>query len=194
MSENSETKRIIVGISGASGAIYSIRLLEILKEIDQIETHLVISEAGAQTIALETEYKRTKVEALADQHYNNQDPSAAIASGSFKTDGMVVAPCSIKSLSSIANSANNNLLLRAADVTLKERRRLILMPRETPLHLGHIRLMAQVTEIGAILLPPMPAFYHKPQTIDDLINHTLQRCLDLLDIQPPEELSTRWRE
>lgn len=194
MSKDQINKKIIVGISGASGAIYGIRLLEIFKEIENIETHLVISDASAQTIGLETEMTRAQVEKLADHSYDINQISAAIASGSFKTDGMVVAPCSIKTLSGIANSSNTNLLLRAADVTLKERRRLVLIPRETPLHLGHLHLMTAVSEIGAILLPPIPAFYLKPKSIDDIINHTLQRCLDLLNIEPPPDLSKRWRE
>jgi 4-hydroxy-3-polyprenylbenzoate decarboxylase len=189
---NMEVKRLIVSISGASGAIYGIRLLEILKELEHIETHLVITEAGKRTIGMETKYKIKDVETLADKNYDNDDIGAPIASGSFQTDGMVVAPCSIKSLSGIAISSNNNLLLRAADVTLKERRRLVIMPRETPLHLGHLRLMMQVTENGAILLPPMPAFYHQPTSIDEIIDHTLQRCLDLLKITTPKGLSERW--
>ena len=185
-------KRLIIGISGASGAIYGIRLLEILQVMAEIETHLVITEAGQRTISQETEYKPADVQALADYIYPNKDIGAAIASGSFKTDGMVIAPCSMKTLSGIAHSRNDNLLTRAADVTLKERRPLILLPRETPLHLGHLRLMTAATEIGAIMLPPMPAFYNQPKSIKDLVNHTLQRCLDLLGIEPPGELSERW--
>jgi len=185
--------RLIIGISGASGVIYGIRLLQILREIETIETHLVISEAGAKTIGLETDFTPKEVQSLADVVYDNQDFSAAIASGSFKTSGMVVAPCSIKTLSGIAHSSNTNLLLRSADVTLKERRPLVLIPRESPLHLGHLRLLVQASEIGAVIQPPMPAFYHHPQSIDDLINHTLQRCLDLLHIDLPEDLSQRWQ-
>lgn len=186
-------RRLIVGITGASGVIYGIRFLNILNKMGGIDIHLVITEAGERTIALETSCQLIQLKELASQMYDNHDIGAAIASGSFKTDGMVVIPCSIKSLSGIANSSNNNLLLRAADVTLKERRRLLLLPRETPLHLGHLRLMQQAAEMGAILLPPMPAFYHHPQTIDDLIDHTLLRCLDLLQLPAPEELSQRWQ-
>lgn len=187
-------KNIIVGISGASGAIYAIRLLQILKEYDFVNTHLVISDAGKQTIEFETNYKNIEVENLADKVYLNKDIGAAIASGSFKTDGMIVIPCSMKSLSAIANSHNENLLIRAADVTLKERRRLVIVPREAPLHLGHLRLMAQVTEIGAIIMPPMPAFYNKPKTLEDIIDQTIQRCLDLLDIQGIKDISLRWKQ
>jgi 4-hydroxy-3-polyprenylbenzoate decarboxylase len=192
MSENKPPTRLIVGISGASGVIYGIRLLQTLQQLDTVETHLVISEAGARTISLETDFSLKEVEDLADTVYDNRDLSAVIASGSFKTGGMVVAPCSIKSLSGIANSSNTNLLLRAADVTLKERRPLVLIPRECPLHLGHLRLLVQAAEIGSVILPPMPAFYHHPQSIDDLIQHTLQRCLDILHIDHPEDLAKRW--
>ncbi len=189
-----QQKRVIVGISGSSGAIYGIRLLEILRDIENVETHLVITDASAQTIGLETDYSLEDIRSLSDKSYDNSNMAAAIASGSFKAHGMVVAPCSVKSLSGIANSTNNNLLLRAADVTLKERRRLVLMPRETPLHLGHLRLMTAVTEMGAVLLPPMPAFYTNPKSLEDMIDHTLLRCLDLLDIEAPPGLSHRWGE
>lgn len=186
-------RTIIVGLSGASGVIYGIRLLESLQQIPDVETHLVISDAARQTIALETSYPIETVEALANVSYGFQDIAAPIASGSFPTDGMVVIPCSMKTLSAIALSYTENLLTRAADVTLKERRRLILVPRETPLHLGHLRLMLQVVEMGAILLPPIPAFYHHPRTIDDLIMQTVVRVLDLLAIRFPEEPPVRWR-
>lgn len=186
-------KKIIVGISGASGVIYGIRLLEVLRDLPEIETHLVMSSAAGITMGLETAYTRDAVHALADVNYRFKDIAARIASGSFKTDGMVVLPCSMKTLAGIANSFSDNLLLRAADVVLKDRRRLVLVPRETPLHLGHLRLMTQVTEYGAILLPPMPAFYHRPQTIDDIINQTVNRVLDLLDIDLPQDLFTRWQ-
>ena len=185
-------KRLIVGISGASGVIHGIRLLELLQTVENIETHLVISTAGAQTIGLETDYTIDTVSALADVCYRFYDIAAAISSGSFKTVGMVVIPCSMKTLAGIANSFSDNLLLRAADVVLKDRRRLVIVPRETPLHLGHLRLMTGVTEMGAILVPPMPAFYHHPKTIDDLVNQNVNRVLDLLDIDLPNDLFSRW--
>ncbi len=183
--------RIVVGISGSTGAIYGIRLLQVLAKHPDVETHLVMSNPAKQTIVLETEYTVEQVEALAHQAYRINDIAAALASGSFKTAGMVVIPCSMKTLSAIANSYDDNLLARAADVTLKERRRLVLVARETPLHLGHLRLMAQVTEMGAVLAPPMPAFYNKPKTVDDIVNQTIGRVLDLLGIEN-EELFTRW--
>jgi 4-hydroxy-3-polyprenylbenzoate decarboxylase len=186
-------KRLVVGISGASGVIYGIRLLEVLRGVKDVETHLVLTPAARQTVALETDAKVEAVEALATVHYHPNDIAAAISSGSFRTAGMVVIPCSMKTLSGIALSFSDNLLLRAADVTLKERRRLVLAPRETPLHLGHLRLMTQVTEMGAILAPPMPAFYHRPQTLDDIINQTVNRVCDLLEIELPEDLFERWR-
>lgn len=186
-------KRLIIGLSGASGMIYGIRLLEVLRQVEGVETHLVVSQAGAQTIGLETDYTLDEVEALADVTYRFRDIAAAIASGSFKTHGMVVIPCSIKTMAGIAHSYSDNLLLRAADVVLKDRRRLVLVLRETPLHLGHLRLMTQVTEMGAILAPPMPAFYHRPKTLDDLINQTVNRVLDLLEIELAQDLFTRWQ-
>lgn len=186
-------KRLIVGISGASGVIYGIRFLEILHDLPEVETHLVISTAGAQTIGLETDYSVSEVMALADVTYRFNDIAAAISSGSFKTAGMVVIPCTMKTLAGIASSFSDNLLLRAADVVLKDRRRLIVVPRETPLHLGHLRLMTQAAEMGAIIVPPLPAFYHRPQTIDDIINQTVNRVLDLLDIELPEDLFRRWQ-
>ncbi|GAB4155888.1 MAG: UbiX family flavin prenyltransferase [Candidatus Promineifilaceae bacterium] len=185
-------RRIIVGISGASGVIYGIRLLQLLAELPDVETHLVMSAAAAQTIGLETDYTAEQVMALADVTYRFRDIAAAISSGSFRTHGMIVLPCSMKTLAAIANSYSDNLLTRAADVVLKDRRRLVLMPRETPLHLGHVRLMQQVIEMGAVVAPPMPAFYHRPQTLDDIINQTVNRALDLLDIELPHDLFTRW--
>ena len=184
--------RIVVGISGASGAIYGIRLLQVLSELEKVETHLVISTPARETIRLETEYTIEQVEAMAHRVYAINNIAASISSGSFKTDGMVVIPCSIKTLSGIANSSNDNLLVRAADVTLKERRRLVLVVRETPLHLGHLRLMMQVTEIGAIITPPVPAFYSKPKTLDDMVNQTIGRILDLLLVEH-DNLFHRWR-
>jgi 4-hydroxy-3-polyprenylbenzoate decarboxylase len=189
----STTKRLIIGISGASGVIYGIRLLELLRDVAHVETHLVMSSAAGQTIALETDYKTADVEALADVSYRFRDIAAAISSGSFRTAGMVVIPCSMKTLSGIAHSFSDNLLLRAADVVLKDRRRLIIVPRETPLHLGHLRMMTQVVEMGALLVPPMPAFYHRPKTIDDIINQNVNRILDLLEIDLPEDLFERWQ-
>lgn len=175
------TKRLIVGISGASGAIYGIRLLELLRETE-IETHVIISRAAQMTIATETDLKVADIEALADVVHPNQDVGAACSSGSFQNLGMVIAPCSVKTLSEIASGVTANLISRAADVALKERRRVVLMLRETPLHLGHIRSMAAVTEAGAIVYPPVPAFYAKPQSLDDMVDHTLGRVLDLFDI------------
>lgn len=186
-------KRIIVGISGASGVVYGIRLLEVLRDVSDVETHLVISNAAAQTIGLETDFTPLQVEALADVVYRFRDIAAAISSGSFKTAGMVVVPCSMKTLSGIAYSFSDNLLLRAADVVLKDRRRLILVSRETPLHLGHLRAMTQAVEMGAILAPPMPAFYHRPKTIDDIVNQSVNRILDLLEIELSYDLFTRWQ-
>jgi 4-hydroxy-3-polyprenylbenzoate decarboxylase len=186
-------KKLIIGISGASWVIYGIRLLEVLREVPDVETHLVMSEAATITIGLETAYKPEQVRALADVVYRFGDIAAAVSSGSFKTAGMIVIPCSMKTLAGIATSFSDNLLLRAADVVLKDRRRLILVARETPLHLGHIRLMQQVTEMGAIVAPPMPAFYHKPQTIDDIINQTVNRVLDLADVELPQDLFVRWQ-
>lgn len=182
-------KRIIVGISGATGAIYGIRLLEMMSKLG-VETHLIITEAAQKTIQMETPLKLDQVTSLASFVYDNKDIGADIASGSFQTDGMVVIPCSIKSLSAIANSLNLNLLIRAADVTIKERRTLILAVRETPLHKGHLHLMMNLADLGVIILPPIPAFYYHPQTIDDLINHTIGKVLDLFHI--PHDLFDRW--
>lgn len=186
-------KRLIVAMAGASGMIYGVRLLEVLRNVPDVETHLVVSQAGAQTLGLETDYTLDEVEALADVTYRFRDIAAAISSGSFKTYGMVVVPCSIKTMAGIAHSYSDNLILRAADVVLKDRRRLVLVLRETPLHLGHLRLMTQITEMGAILAPPMPAFYHRPKTLDDIINQTVNRVLDLLEIELPQDLFARWQ-
>ena len=188
-----DSKRLIVGISGASGAVYGVRMLQVLREVPSVETHLVMTNAGKRTLTLETELSVAEVENLADHHYQPGDIAAPISSGSFKTDGMVVAPCSIKTLSGIAHSYSDNLLTRAADVVLKDRRRLVLLLRETPLHLGHVRLMVQAAEIGAVIMPPVPAFYHRPKTIDDLVNQTVNRALDQLDIRLDEDLFERWR-
>ena len=173
--------RILVGITGASGAIYGIRLLEVLRDYGA-ETHLVMSKAAQVTLACETSLKVADVEKLADVVYPNSDIGAACSSGSFKMHGMIIAPCSIKTMSEIATGNTANLMSRAADVALKERRRVVLMLRETPLHIGHIRNMATVTEAGAIVYPPVPAFYALPQSLEDMIDHTLGRVLDLFDI------------
>jgi 4-hydroxy-3-polyprenylbenzoate decarboxylase len=185
-------QRLIIGISGASGAIYGIRLLEVLRGVAEIETHLVMSGAARQTIALETNYSPAAVEALADVTYRINDIAAAISSGSYPTMGMVVVPCSMKTLAGIAISLSDNLLLRAADVTLKERRRLVVVARETPLHLGHLRLMTQVTELGGVIMPPMPAFYHRPQSLADIVDQTVNRVLDQFGIVLPKDLFRRW--
>lgn len=177
------TKRLIIGISGASGVIYGIRLLETLAQDKTIETHLVLSSAAKVTITQETSWTVKAVEALADVVHTSGNIGASIASGSFDTLGMIVAPCSIKSLSAIAHSYNADLIARAADVQLKEGRPVLLLLRETPLHIGHIRLMLQAAENGAILMPPVPAFYHKPQTVDDIINQTVGRALARIGIQ-----------
>lgn len=184
--------RLIVGMSGASGAIYGIRLLELLQSEETVQTHLVISRAARQTIALETDWSPRAVEALADVVYRIDDIAASISSGSYPIDGMIVLPCSMGTLSSIASSSSDNLLVRAADVTLKERRRLVIAPRETPLHLGHLRLMVQVTEIGAIVAPPLPAFYQRPRSLEQVIDHTIVRLLDLFGIRLAAELTRRW--
>ncbi len=181
--------KIVVGMTGASGIIYGIRLLECLKKLD-VETHLVISPSAEKTILIETHYTVDQVRALASKNYDYHNVGAAIASGSFLVEGMVVVPCSIKTLSGIANSYNDNLLVRAADVSLKEKRRLILVVRETPLHLGHLRLMTSVSETGATILPPVPAFYHHPQSLDDIINQTTGKILDQFRLE--NQLFKRW--
>ena len=182
-------KRLIVGISGASGAIYGIRLLQLLKETD-VQTHLIISRTARVTIATETDLTIGGVEALADVVHSNQDLGAACSSGSFQTLGMVIAPCSVKTMAEIATGVTANLISRAADVALKERRRVVLMLRETPLHLGHIRSMAAVTEAGAIVYPPVPAFYSKPQNLTEMVDHSLGRVLDLFGLDL--DIVRRW--
>lgn len=186
-------KRLIVGISGASGAIYGVRLLQVLRDVAGVETHLVMSQAARQTLSLETDLSQRDVQALSDVVHDARDIAASISSGSFKTAGMVILPCSIKTLSGIVNSYTDTLVTRAADVVLKERRPLVLCVRETPLHLGHLRLMTQAAELGAVIMPPVPAFYHRPQTLDDVINQTVNRVLDQFDIDLPEDLFTRWQ-
>ena len=184
-------KRLIVGITGASGVAYGVRILEALRGSD-VETHLVMSKPAEVTLAYETDLKLAHVRALAAAVYAVGDVGAAIASGSFKTMGMIVAPCSIKTLSEIATGATDNLVSRAADVVLKERRRLVLMVRETPLHAGHLKAMLAVSELGAIVAPPMPAFYAAPASVEDIVDHTVGRALDLFDIEA--DLVRRWRE
>jgi len=184
-------KRIIVGISGASGVIYGVRLLEALKQTD-CESHLIISDAGRLNIEIETDRRPAEVEAMADVVYDHKDIAAAVASGSYLTAGMVVAPCTVKTLSGIANSYNENLLVRAADVHLKEKRKLVLVVRETPLHKGHLRLLTMAADMGAHILPPVPSFYHHPRTIADIIDQTIGKIFDFLEIE--HDLFQRWGE
>ncbi|KTC84097.1 UbiX family flavin prenyltransferase [Legionella brunensis] len=183
-------KRIIVGISGASGIVYGIRLLQLLAKTDY-ETHLIVSKAAQQTRAFETNLSANELSALANISYHINDIAASISSGSFKTAGMIIAPCSMRTLASIACGTTSNLLTRAADVVLKERRKLVLLVRETPLHLGHLENMKKVTELGAIVAPPVPAFYNQPQTIDDIVTHSVGRVLDLFDIDV--DVVKRWK-
>jgi 4-hydroxy-3-polyprenylbenzoate decarboxylase len=185
----SAAKRLIVGMTGASGAVYGIRLLEVLRDT-AIDTHLVMTEAAKRVAQLETGRTSQQVEALAHASYAADDLEAPIASGSFQTMGMVVAPCSIKSLSAIAHCFSETLLVRAADVVLKERRRLVLVVRETPLHLGHLQLMTRVTEYGAVVLPPIPGFYHGPKKVEDLVDHTVGKILDQFGVE--HTLYRRW--
>lgn len=181
---------IIVGISGASGSIYGLRLLQLLRKQGGIRTHLILSRAAERTAHLEMDLTSADFKAEADVCYPYEDIGSKLASGSFRTDGMVVAPCSIHSMSSIAAGLSSNLLLRAADVTLKERRKLILLVREMPFHLGHLRSMVALSEMGAIVAPPVPAFYHRPQSVMDIVDHSLQRVLDLLGVPSPD--AQRW--
>ena len=185
-------KRLIVAITGASGVIYGIRALESLRHVAGLETHLILTPSGARTIVEETDYSVDKVRKLADHQYNYKDIGASISSGSYKTEGMLVAPCSVKSLSGIANCYNDELVVRAADVCLKERRRVVLLFRETPLHAGHIALMDQATRNGAIIMPPVPAFYSRPQSVNDLVLQTVGRALDLFGIDA--QIVKRWTE
>jgi 4-hydroxy-3-polyprenylbenzoate decarboxylase len=184
--------RLVVAITGASGAIYGVRALEALKRLGTIETHLIVTPSGARTLAEETDFALKKVERLADVVHSAKDVGAALASGSFVTRGMLVAPCSAKTLSGIANCYDDTLVVRAADVCLKERRRLVLLFRETPLHAGHIELMERATRAGAILMPPVPAFYHRPKTIDDIVNQTVGRALDQFELDVG--VVKRWTE
>lgn len=187
----SRPKRLIVGMSGASGAVFGVRLLEASRPL-AVETHLVMSRSAEVTLAHETDRKVADVRALADVHHSVKDVGAAPASGSFPADGMIVAPCSVRSMSEIATGVTSNLLTRAADVTLKERRPLVLLVRETPLHTGHLRAMLALSEIGAVIMPPVPAFYARPETIDDVVDHTVGRALDLFGIDAG--LVRRWGE
>jgi len=180
---------LVVAITGATGVIYGIEMLRVLKDLGQ-ETHLILSESAGLNISLETEHELDYVKSLADVCYKNKDVGAALASGSFRTRGMIVAPCTIKTLSAIANSFTYNLIARAADVTLKERRSLVLMVRETPLHQGHLELMSKAASCGAVILPPMPAFYHKPQTIMDLVHQSIGKALDQVGVE--HNLFRRW--
>lgn len=177
-------RKLIVGLSGSSGVIYGIRLLEVLRDQEDIQTHLVMSGTGKMNIGIETEYSVKEVEAFADVVHRNNDVAATISSGSFHTDGMIVAPCSMKTLSAIVNSYADNLLCRAADVVLKEGRKLVLMPREAPLHVGHCKLLYEAAQMGAVIAPPMPAFYNNPQSVEDIINHSVGRVLDLFGLDP----------
>jgi 4-hydroxy-3-polyprenylbenzoate decarboxylase len=174
--------RLIVGITGASGAIYGIRLLERLQTHKDIEVHVILSRSGEKTLFLETGKSAADTKALAHFSYSNEDISCRLASGSCRTDGMVIAPCSIHTMSAIASGISSNLMIRAADVILKERRKLILMVRESPFHLGHLRNMSLLAEMGAIIAPPIPGFYHKPQTVMDIVDHSVDRTLDLLGV------------
>jgi 4-hydroxy-3-polyprenylbenzoate decarboxylase len=183
--------RVVVGITGATGTIYGIRLLEILKRYPEVETHLVISRPGKRTMVEETDYAVADVEALAAHHYDVTDIGATIASGSFRTAGMIIAPCSIKTASAVAACHSDNLIARAADVTLKEGRPLIMLVRETPLHVGHLKMMLALAEMGAVVLPPMPAFYNRPKELDDIVTHTVARVLDRLHL--PQTLVGEWQ-
>ena len=191
MAEPVRTRRIIVAISGASGAVYGARLLQVLRGLPGIETHLVVSDAGWRNLQHELGMERPAAQALAHQVHDVNNVGAAIASGSFQCHAMVVAPCSMRTLAAIAHGLADNLLTRAADVMLKERRRLVLMVRETPLHLAHLRNMVAVTEMGGIVCPPLPAFYLRPQTVDDVVNHSVARVLDLIDVE--HQLAPRWQ-
>ena len=187
----SNPDRIIVALSGSSAPHYGVRLLEVLNKIEAVETHAIVSAGARKTIAYEMERDPSAVERLADVVHDERNLAASIASGTFVTSGMVVAPCSIKTLSAVANSFNDNLIARAADVYLKERRRLVLVVRETPLHAGHLRLMLQATEAGAVMLPPVPGFYHRPATLEDIIDHTVTKILDQFGIDAG--LIARWQ-
>jgi 4-hydroxy-3-polyprenylbenzoate decarboxylase len=185
-------RRLIVGISGATGAIYGVRILEVLAKVEDVETHLVLTRAGKMTIQVETPHSVKEVEAMADVVHDINNVGASVSSGSFRTEGMVIAPCSMKSMGGIAHSVGGDLLVRAADVVLKERKKLVLVVRETPLHLGHLENMALLTRMGAVIFPPVPAFYHRPKSLDDVINQTVTRILDQFNIDVT--LFERWSD
>jgi len=184
------TRRLIVAITGATGSIYGVRLLQVLREISRVETHLLVSDAGILNLHQELEMNRKGIESLAHVVHNVRDVGASIASGSYQSEGMVIAPCSMKTLAAVAHGFSDNLITRSADVVLKERRRLVLLVRETPFNLAHLRNMTAVTEMGGIIYPPLPGFYHRPQTISDMIDHTVGRVLDLFSL--PHALTPRW--
>ena len=190
LSADCRPRRLVVAITGATGAVYGVRLLQHLQGNPAVETHLVISDAANLTLHEEVGLQRKDVEALADVVYRNRDVGAAIASGSFQSDGMVIAPCSMKTLAAVALGLSDNLIARAADVVLKERRRLVLMVRETPFNLAHLRNMTSVTEMGGVIFPPLPSFYHKPESIDDMVDHTVARVMDLFGVV--HTLAPRW--
>jgi 4-hydroxy-3-polyprenylbenzoate decarboxylase len=183
-------RKLIVAITGATGVIYGVRLLQALRELPDVESHLLISEAGVLNLHQELDLNRKDVEALADVVHNVREIGASIASGSFQSDGMIIAPCSMRTLAAVAHGLSDNLITRAADVVLKERRRLVLMVRETPFNLAHLRNMTAVTEMGGIVFPPLPGFYHKPQSIQEMVDHTIGRVLDLFSL--PHHLTPRW--
>ena len=185
-------RRLIVGVSGATGSIFGIRILQVLQPIPDIETHLVMSKAAKMTLQVETPHSVKEVEAMADVVHDINNIGASIASGSFRTAGMVIAPCSMKSMGGIVLSVGGDLLVRASDVILKERKKLVLVVRETPLHLGHLESMAQLTRMGAVIFPPVPAFYHRPKTLDDVINQTVARILDQFEIET--DMFSRWND
>lgn len=186
------TRRLVIGMTGASGVVYGVRALQVLREVGDVETHLVMSQGARLTLNYEMDMTVEDVKGLADVVHSERDLGASLSSGSFQTIGMLVIPCSIKTLSGVANAYSDNLIVRAADVTLKERRRLVLLVRETPLHAGHLRLMSQATEAGAVILPPVPAFYGRPETLDDVIDQTVGRSLDLFGIDTGRV--HRWKE
>lgn len=190
-SKDAISKPLIVAITGATGVVYGVELLRVLKELN-VPTHLILSEAAVRNLHIETSYSVDEVRAMAKVVYDNKDVGAAVASGSFRTRGMIVAPCTVKSLSAIANSFTYNLIIRAADVTLKERRTLVLMVRETPLHKGHLKLMTEAADMGAVILPPVPAFYHMPQTIMDIVHQSIGKALDHVGIE--HNLFRRWSD
>ncbi|MFZ6687558.1 UbiX family flavin prenyltransferase [Undibacterium sp. SXout11W] len=191
MQPSTTPKRLIIAITGATGSVYGVRLLEVLRDFPGVETHLMISEAGVLNLHQEMDFKRKDVETLADVVHNVRDVGASIASGSFLSDGMIIAPCSMKTLASVAHGMSDNLITRAADVVLKERRRLVLMVRETPFNLAHLRNMTAVTEMGGIIFPPLPGFYQRPQSIAEMVDHTVGRVLDMFAVQ--HQLTPRWQ-